>query len=586
MVSVNVRKSNKGMSLVELLVAVAIFVAAIVPMLYAFVYSTGFNFKAQRTMQSTGIAQALIEKCKGSNVDYDDIKAMLDANPSTNIADSIFAGTNFTAPVRELPHGTSHTWWFKGVSAVRTAELDVDGSDTTRRSYDVEFTIEPIEFSRTDTMSIQSMSSQTANFCNEYTRHLYEEDQVAVNKLKDQLFDLFRDSNIYLVGGAELPAALRTGSAAKFGSVGSVSGENELRENIVPRRLIIDRKIVITADNTGVKVKVEYYFGGFNKEISIPGGSNYLSYDGVNFESRAISAYFAADHTTRDIVCIGTFTGPIANGSTPFYCADINNDGTQDTDGYYILTNNSDPDNYVRASACYFYFYPGYVGYVSNQYNASYNDTFYLENTMSSSCLANPADANSEIKRFDFYLFKQYNKDYNDQSYVTDTMFDYFENEYKPHIYVNSNIGGGGSIAAFDTYLHHNFFYNVRELYVNGDDGVKNSFASPAIYESHIHIDSTHKCFNDTTVEVSNTTYENDFRNSAGLGRLFMSSRVLSDEAILPYWHEGTSITDSNDPQANMYVTRYKITINVYRGGSAYGADDLIETMESEVLNW
>lgn len=64
-------KDNRGLTLVELLVAVVIFSIAIVPMLYAFVYSTGYSFKAQQTLQSTGIAQAVIEKAKSPGVNMD-----------------------------------------------------------------------------------------------------------------------------------------------------------------------------------------------------------------------------------------------------------------------------------------------------------------------------------------------------------------------------------------------------------------------------------------------------------------------------------------------------------------------------------
>ena len=90
------KNNNKGMTLVELLVAIAIFAAAIIPMLYAFVYSTAFNFKSQQTMQSTGIAQAIIEKCKGANVDQDQIVTML-----TN--GSIFDGTQFINGTARMP---------------------------------------------------------------------------------------------------------------------------------------------------------------------------------------------------------------------------------------------------------------------------------------------------------------------------------------------------------------------------------------------------------------------------------------------------------------------------------------------------
>ena len=116
----NINENNKGLTLVELLVAVCIFAAAIVPMLYAFVYSTGFNFKSQRTLQSTGIAEAIIEKSKGAGVNGQTIMDKLDDG-------TILDGTEFDITSAGLE--ADGYYWLRGVKPTNA----VDGNN--RRTY-------------------------------------------------------------------------------------------------------------------------------------------------------------------------------------------------------------------------------------------------------------------------------------------------------------------------------------------------------------------------------------------------------------------------------------------------------------------
>lgn len=62
-------KSNKGFTLVEVLIAIAILAIIVVPLLRAFVVSANTNAKARRTMRATTLAQNVIEELKAYSLD-------------------------------------------------------------------------------------------------------------------------------------------------------------------------------------------------------------------------------------------------------------------------------------------------------------------------------------------------------------------------------------------------------------------------------------------------------------------------------------------------------------------------------------
>ncbi len=57
-------KDNKGMSLVEMIVAIAILSVAVAPILYTFVYTTNFNAKAKIRQRATNAAMSIMETFK------------------------------------------------------------------------------------------------------------------------------------------------------------------------------------------------------------------------------------------------------------------------------------------------------------------------------------------------------------------------------------------------------------------------------------------------------------------------------------------------------------------------------------------
>lgn len=65
-----VRKSNnKGLTLIEVIVAVAVLSIAILPLLYSFVYTAKFNMKSREKQRATSAAQAIVEKYKAYSID-------------------------------------------------------------------------------------------------------------------------------------------------------------------------------------------------------------------------------------------------------------------------------------------------------------------------------------------------------------------------------------------------------------------------------------------------------------------------------------------------------------------------------------
>ena len=525
-----ISKQNKGMTLVELLVAIAIFAAAIIPMLYAFVYSTGYNFKSQRTMQSTGIAQAIIEKCKGQGVD------------ATNIAVGLGNGTILNNDPGFTVGGYSPApggYWLTDVRATNVASDTgaggVDSTNTSRRYYDVlvvfkEVVDNPIvggdgstnlSNGRTDSSTLQSMSGVTANFCDMYTSLLQSEDAAAqaqiISIIKN---DVIKDSNVSGYPDTD-------GLASAFSE-----------SDIIIDRIAVDRYITITATNQGVNVKVEYYLdnGGYDGDSNGVGESGTFT---LRAKSRVISG------TSYTLTCSGTLSSDYSKDTgSPFYKADF--DGTPDN-GFDLLGSAASP---VPPTAVFFYYYPGYR--TINDSHMSLNDYFLLDNQMTSA-------ANSD-QRLDFYLFKQYDSSLSPAEKNTG------EHNYKPHIEMKNEVD-----YKFDTYLYHNLLWDVAD-----GSSLAAYAVSPVITEGSF-------CHNMTVNDVHNTSYAVGFRNPVGgdgdpdAEADNFESYVLSDYAMMPYRSEPSRGT------RDMYATRYQITVTVYPAGDH---STPIESMSAEVLNW
>ena len=529
------RKDNLGMTLVELIVAIGIFVAAIVPMLYAFVYSTGFNFKSQRTMQSTGIAQAIAEQCKSVNYDYSDLQATFAMDDSTILDGSQFTVNGNAGGDKE---GVNRgMYWMYGVRATNNT---TDGT-TTRRAYDVAIDFRLITDSVTDYSSIQSMGHTTFNFGDSMSVALRGEDGVAQAKAIEKIKELFADSNITC---SETLPTLPAGTLKAFFSESDIDITD----------IVLDREIVINVSDPGtysdptshadesVQVIVNYYCGADSGDDGIADTGNFrvthtariLGHD----YNLVISEPLDADYT------YDTHT-------TPIYTVDM---------GTYTDFNEA-------ASAVYFYYFPGYKSVDSS--TASYRDHFIINNNMSVN--AKDHEDAATIDKLDVYLFKQYDHDLDTASHVT---YEDREENYSCDVTMSS--------AGHKTFLYHNLFWKV----------VEDVSHSPHIFKlqrhvsPHVTVAAGTNCVNCTVQDPSFTSYGADYKkfnstwtipNDDGL------SLALSDYAALPTRH--LDYTDYYGTDEQLFEARYRISIYIYPAGENAAGNE-IEIMTFEMLNW
>ena len=411
-------KDNRGLTLVELLVAVVIFSIAIVPMLYAFVYSTGYNFKAQQTLQSTGIAQAIIEKAKAPGVTLDKIETAIMGD--TLLDSSVFSwGTHSNTG--------SHSYRIENVKAVNLTEDTVS-----RRVYDVEISLSP--GSTFNTSVIRSMSDDTANFTdyspNFTSSLLLYEDQRAVDKIVELIkTNMFTDSHITVKDSS--------GNVVPSGSwpvehPGTLLTEADIdKDNLIIRRVI---NIDCSAAN-GVVVSVDYYCGGF---YSV----NY-SGDRTLGSVLKVSKDVTIGGSSYSIICSGGING--AGTSYSIITSGNLNPGAGDNPFYQASYNGATSFTICSAAtdALFFYYYPGYETTTSSN-AANFYDSFIIKSSI------NQADVSGTNGVFDMYFYKQLNNS------LSTAELNQGEYNYAP--YFNINNSGNMNIN-----FYNNFLNDVRD---------------------------------------------------------------------------------------------------------------------------
>lgn len=519
MKKVGFKCNNRGMTLVELLVAMAIFVAAIVPMLYAFVYSTAFNFKSQQTMQSTGIAQAIIEKTKAANSDYESvIKALEDKSILED-------HSRFT--VGSASH-TGSIYYFNDVKALTYTGAEasdaVDAGNSTRRAYDVVVEITNETVVATDYSSCPSMSTGiSGNFVDCNT--LAAQDEVAQSEIiKFLVKNVITNGSCTVSGGGTKDAK-------------DIFTESDLKTN----KVHIERRVNITADDSGVKLVVDYYFAGYEDAAGTPLAKVAIkkTQDGKTYTTNTtidttVSLYTAHLSITDDLLVSGT------------------------------------------ASAVFFYYYPSYdytfvPGCSLATSSAKFEDHFIINNSMS----APYGDTDSLC----IYLFKQYNNDLIDSGTLTgESQLLLLDSHYEPVVDMF------GSTSCY-TDLYHNFIWDVT-----GDEYT----APPTIT---INDDPTNGCFNMTKVvradaadpmsEAASLRYADTFymyeTDPISHNISILPSRLLQDKSVIPNWG-----CDRDGGAPAMFIPRFVVTVKVYKSNSSHdhSGETPIETMTGEFLNW
>ena len=522
MVNMRFKKSNKGMTLVELIVAIGIFVAAIIPMLYAFVYSTGYNFKSQKTQQATGIAQGVLENCKSLNFDFEDLRDRLDSSSSETILD----GADFTVASEE---GSNPTYWLRGVQANNNAE------SSNRRVYDVRIDITDLNDSITDYSSIQSMGHTTYNFGASLSSLLKSEDSVAQAKAIDAINDLFTDGNITC---STMTTAFR--DSLPSGTLAACFSDSDIRVSDI----VLDREIMITvsnhdtytvgSDKQSVQVIVNYYLSSNGSNPSV----FHIQHDatiGANTYALKIDKPLGSDYT-------------YTTHTTPIHSVNF---------GEYYTFNEP-------ASAVYFYYYPGFDSFDGN--TATYKDHFKITNNMTEN--ASDHSGASTVSKLDFYLFRQYDRDLYTAS---PTVYDNRIENYSCDINMET--------TGHKTYLYHNLRWKIVEDVTH----TPHIFKLVDLVSPGVAFSSASGCVNCTVNDPVYATYGSSYKKYNNASDPVADnglSHVLSNYPVLPYYHLGYP-----DPVNQLFPTRMRVTVRVYSQGHTSAGEE-IETMTCEMLNW
>ncbi len=469
--------NQKGMTLVELLVAMAIFAAAIVPMLYAFVYSTGYNFRSQQTLQATGISQAIIEKCKAANTNYDDIITALSDG-------SILSDNNsFDVPT---PTISGSTFTFSGVKPQNYDRSDlndaVDAGNPNRRSYDVEVTLTPAGNSVTDFSVVHTMRSGiTANFI--YGTELQAQDDIAEGLIFDRIKQEVLDN------------ATATPTGLTDAQIESLA-QSVLIPSLDIKKVFIERRITVTCDSTGTNVKVEYYYDGYGDEGSHPTTISLSGSASVGGTTYTISSSAAVPVDPDPTDGTGNFTRELLTGE--------------------------------NASSVFFYYYPAYKATNgldgtsgTSDDTSNFRDHFILENNLPAAYLIN---GSVDSGRLDFYLFKQY--DDTNIRYIDTDVESLEDDKYECEVDITST-------ASFPTNLYHNLLWNSATCTELA------SASYPTINEGSdcynrtyvIHVNPDNLTDRSLTQPLATENYSKTFYSMD-------ESVILEDQASFPIWSE------------------------------------------------
>lgn len=397
--SLKIRKqNNKGMTLIELMIAVAILSVAIIPLMNAFVNSMRYSAKGRELQQTTVLAQTIMEKCKGYTVKELDTK-MLDH--------TFLTSATVSADGTKIPMTDASTLWGLGAGSPGTDEkyYFIGGVHLENHTYDVSVKINSHD--RYDYYN--NLSGQGV-----YSDMVYTE---SMNKYMDAVFTVNTlsgyegDESRFSVAGLDFEAynaslemiseKIKEAAAANPSIVEEVNVPYNVIANGAGNALEVYRYIDITANSDGsgrdvVTVTYTYTFkldgGVFDYVYRNPSGGSPIPLS----------------------VDLGTAEIPLYNFS------------------FYIYDNAATMSNGAKLENIYFFYYPAYNGL-----NGSYTDYPIAEDEI----IIN----NNTGRTINFYLVKQKNPAYSDTQL----------NTLEAHCYTPTVMANG------DMIIYHNFDQNL-----------------------------------------------------------------------------------------------------------------------------
>ncbi len=137
-------KNQKGMSLVELIIAVTILSVAIAPLLYSFAHSARYNAKAKKAQRATTAAQTVMENIKAYNLDSLYEKFCVDPSDTTKHIDTVpFLYNNSTAVYSTTNTYNANAGYADKMGTYTITGMKMSDGPSDSHLYDVDITIAP-----------------------------------------------------------------------------------------------------------------------------------------------------------------------------------------------------------------------------------------------------------------------------------------------------------------------------------------------------------------------------------------------------------------------------------------------------------
>ncbi len=364
-----IRKDNKaklnnaGMTLVEILIAMAILSVAVIPLLFAFVNSFKYSIRGREVQQTTALAQTILENCKAYSPET--VRTQMGAD---NGFLSGLTAANVYDPGNDFSVG--NTFYMQDVPLEN-------------QLYDITLEITPRSINN-PTGSTSYMMMDTLSM-NPYldavfmpTNAVYTDPTTGVTHTAADL-----ESEVYKIALQRIADGIEAETEAELGvgngeilSLNYIEDSFKTGANAKNLKLYRDTQIVISNANDEVHVGITFSF-------ELDGGKYY--YDGVDL---------AGDPKTYEWVTAKTTIG------TYDFLIYSNNYGDGDTHGAELLN-------------IYFFYYPVYT-YDYFTFYPFVSDEFVITNY----------SANS-TKKINLYMIKQKNPDYTDMTELQTLEFYY-----------------------------------------------------------------------------------------------------------------------------------------------------------------
>lgn len=176
------RLDNRGFTLVEIIIAVAILAIALSPLVANFIQSSKLNLKGRETLNAMNLAQDMMEGISGSTAE--EVETILenyidDPTTAKSLAGTIFpVSTTFTTAERTSADGDSKlVYEFDNVETINSA----------RNKYKVKMTLDP---TGTDEANFNGKEYAAISEVNQFYDAIYNYDAKEVNTAVDKFADL------------------------------------------------------------------------------------------------------------------------------------------------------------------------------------------------------------------------------------------------------------------------------------------------------------------------------------------------------------------------------------------------------------